>query len=391
MPWQKYVGDVALELDVFGNPVYREVIVSIPRQCGKTLFLLFLIIHRLLFWGTGIRQNVSYGAQSIVDALAVWESELWPVLQDSGIAGKFGLRFLRGPASSGIRTETYGRVRLETSSVKAGHGQTLALAILDEAMSYTDERKEQALLPTIRTRRDAQLWVVSTAGTDQSVYLKRKVDEGRKRVEAGVTKGSAFFEWGLDVEADWSDESLWPDAVPALGITVDLDMLRHERDVMEESEFRRAALNQWQLTGGGDGHVLFQPEVWDAIVGDNDPGTDVPLWAGVACSQDRTRGAVVVCGSGVLEVVRASEGVDWIPEAVRGLAGAFPGDLQGVWFDGSGPLSDMGDGLRVEGLPVRLMSAGDVRDACGRFYGDVLSGAVSVRSSPCPRPFPPYD
>src|SRR5215471_10973954 len=36
MPWQSYVADVALEVDEDGRFAYQLVIVTVPRQSGKT-------------------------------------------------------------------------------------------------------------------------------------------------------------------------------------------------------------------------------------------------------------------------------------------------------------------------------------------------------------------
>ena len=41
MPWQQLVADVGLELDPeSGLPAYREIVVTVPRQSGKTTLVL---------------------------------------------------------------------------------------------------------------------------------------------------------------------------------------------------------------------------------------------------------------------------------------------------------------------------------------------------------------
>src|SRR5687767_7254756 len=62
MPWQQQVADVALEVDpATGLLVYREVVLTVPRQAGKTLLGLAVKTHRCL--GFGEPQNVLYTAQ----------------------------------------------------------------------------------------------------------------------------------------------------------------------------------------------------------------------------------------------------------------------------------------------------------------------------------------
>src|SRR6516225_1206722 len=48
MPWQRYVADVALELDDDGRFVYRQVVVTIPRHSGKTTCCGMVMEHRAM-------------------------------------------------------------------------------------------------------------------------------------------------------------------------------------------------------------------------------------------------------------------------------------------------------------------------------------------------------
>src|SRR3954466_9599098 len=49
MPWQRYVADVAGEVDDHGLPVYSLVLVSVQRQCGKTTLDFATSGHRCLY------------------------------------------------------------------------------------------------------------------------------------------------------------------------------------------------------------------------------------------------------------------------------------------------------------------------------------------------------
>jgi hypothetical protein len=54
------------------------------------------------------------------------------------------------------------------------------------------------------TRKGAQLWVVSTAGTASLEWLRGKVDAGR---EAPQGRRTAYFEWSAD---PWADPATRP-------------------------------------------------------------------------------------------------------------------------------------------------------------------------------------
>ena len=51
MPWQRLVADVGCELAPDGGPAYREVVVTVPRQSGKTSLFLSWQLDRCLNWG----------------------------------------------------------------------------------------------------------------------------------------------------------------------------------------------------------------------------------------------------------------------------------------------------------------------------------------------------
>src|SRR5664280_3687122 len=48
LPWQQQVLDVGLEMELVDGiwlPAYREIVVTVPRQCGKTLLTLVWELH----------------------------------------------------------------------------------------------------------------------------------------------------------------------------------------------------------------------------------------------------------------------------------------------------------------------------------------------------------
>ena len=67
MPWQQHAVDVALEVDPdTGELFYEEVVLSVPRQSGKTTLLIALMVWRCLHMcrRLGTPQTVTYLAQT---------------------------------------------------------------------------------------------------------------------------------------------------------------------------------------------------------------------------------------------------------------------------------------------------------------------------------------
>src|SRR5262245_13870449 len=91
MPWQQHVADVALEIDpATGRLAYREVVLTVPPQSGKTALMLAVMVHRAL--GFHSRQRIVYTAQTRIHARKKWEDEHVLTLQRSKFRGTFSIR-----------------------------------------------------------------------------------------------------------------------------------------------------------------------------------------------------------------------------------------------------------------------------------------------------------
>ena len=306
MPWQRQVVDTALEVTDDGSLAFREVCLTVPRQQGKSTLLVSLMLWRALAWGK--RQRIAYTAQTGMAARKKLLDDFAPIIVDSDL-GKFVEKVYRLAGDPSIQFSNGSRIEALPSTATAGHGQTLSGGgFIDEAFADVDDRREQAMLPAMATIPDAQLWVVSTAGTDESAYLIRKVQTGRDAAAAGQADRIAYFEWSAGDDLDPDDETTWESCIPALGRTVDLDVVRHARATMPDGEFRRAWLNQWTKN---DERVI-PASVWDELQGDAMPGDRVVF--GVDINLDRSAATIVAADErGHIEVIDNREGVEWIP------------------------------------------------------------------------------
>lgn len=277
MPWQRLVADVAGEYDeATGLPAYREVIVTVPRQSGKTTLELVTMVDRALMWD--IPRRIAYTAQTGLDARQKVINDFEPALRRSPLRVAMS-RVLRGAAETAIEFANGSRIEVLNSGEEAGHGRTLDLGIVDEAFADEDDRREQAIVPAMTTRPDAQVYVYSTQGTPRSTFFNRKVATGRAVAEAGITEGIAYFEWSAADDADPADPSVWAGCMPALGHTIDLATVEHARLSMSDGDFRRAYLNQmrehearWLPLGAWEarrhpGKLVLPPDGADIVLG----------------------------------------------------------------------------------------------------------------------------
>lgn len=112
MPWQQHAVDVALEVDPdTGELFYEEVVISVPRQSGKTTLLLALMIWRCLHMcrRLGTPQTVTYLAQSGKMARRKLEREFIPLLRKAtGLREVPHSRARPGATRTGSRRSTTG-------------------------------------------------------------------------------------------------------------------------------------------------------------------------------------------------------------------------------------------------------------------------------------------
>lgn len=313
MPWQQYVADVALEIDPeTGLLVYREVVLTVPRQSGKTTLLLAAMVHRAL--GFNERQRVLYTAQNRISARKKWEDEHVVTLQKSKEFKKlFRVRKQLGQES--IMWDNGSTHGIESNTEKAGHGETLDMGVIDEAFAQEDDRLEQAFKPAMITRAQPQLWILSTAGSSRSTYLRSKVDAGRVQVREGLDTGVCYFEWSAPPEADPGDPATWWACMPALGHTVSEEAVAGFYHSMKLPEFRRAFLNQWP-DDSPDEWLVIPKHSWDELFDEDSDSTDLLVFS-ADVMPDRTMGSIVLAGSRAdgkihAEVVDNRRGTGWM-------------------------------------------------------------------------------
>jgi phage terminase large subunit-like protein len=257
LPWQRLVFSTALERSG-RRPAYRDVLVSVPRQSGKSSMALSLIIWRLL---SADDQLVLYSAQSRLSARRKLLHTWWPRIARSPLAGRFKL--FRGFGAEMLSCNNGSRLELLSATESSGHGESVDLVILDEAWVHVDASIEQAVRPTMATRRDAQLWAMSTAGTAKSIWWRSKLDAGRTSAELGITHGSCLLEWAASKDDDPSDEQVWWATMPALGRLVEVATIRQDLANMGAVEFKRGFLNLWP-DESAEGWAVISRDVWEA-------------------------------------------------------------------------------------------------------------------------------
>lgn len=381
MPWQIQVLDVAGELDPDGSLHYKQCIVTVPRQSGKTSLLLALHVDRQLHsakrgWAGMLPEQTVHEAQHASDARDKLVHEWHPVIYGSQLSGFLdpntrnhdGLMKSNGKES--LCWVGGGRTITAPPSRTGAHGLSrVGLVTLDEAFGVTEDA-EAGARPAMLVHPSRQLCVFSTAGTAESVYLWGKVEDGRARSLSAADGSVAYFEWSAPEDADPTDPAVWAATHPAIGYTITLQTLQDEFDSMDIDLFRRSYLNQWTASQSRiipakpwqnclDATSTISGRVWLAV--DASP----ERWASVSVGGWNTHGVPHV------EVIKHSPSLDWVADACYTLTRKHR--VNALMVDNAGPIGSVIPDIRSKAnTKIEVVDARTMAAACGRFLSDVM-------------------
>lgn len=385
MPHQRLIADVSGEVLPSGRMAYPVVVLLLPRRAGKSALTLPTALQRAAW----IRQGRCwYTAQTGQDAAAYFREDWLPKVTHLGASVK--TRLSNGSQSFTVK-RSGGQVGVFAPGPKALHGKDADMPIVDEAWAFDlaqGNELETAMRPPMLTRKRRQLWIVSAGGTDDSTWLLRWRELGRA-VDAQPDQGIAYFEWHPEVDdygnpvGDLDDPALWARVHPAVGHTIDLDVLREDHKTFGAAEFHRSYLNVFQTSLT----PRLLPQVAWAQAEDQttklDPARDHCRLSYDVDPDTRQTGAVVLGGrlpDGRLSLRvidhRPGAGIDWIPQRVADLRDRY--GLR-VVSDSKGPATGVTRTL-TESLAVEVeqLDAAQVGTASGELLDDLL-GTVPGR------------
>ena len=353
-PWQKWLLIHAMELRPNGRLRFRNVIVLVARQNGKSTLSVVLSLWAL--YVLGIR-TILGTAQDLDTAEEIWQTAVdlvyeldedtdEPVRPDLfRLARKDPIR-VNGKKAFVLRTGE--RYKVKAANRKAGRGLTGDLILMDELREQQNWDAWGAITKTTMARPNAQVWAMSNAGDVTSVvlrYLRAKAHaplgdpDGLKNDQQlaiyagndGVARDQdkndlAIFEWSAPPNCDKWDRDGWAWANPSLGYMIEEDTIASACDTDPEYVFRTEVLCQWPdgSTSGPfpagtweKGIVEIEPNSDGELVAEAEHCMELPVWAAIDMSSDRSRASI--CFAGYLqdgriavELVACRAGTDWI-------------------------------------------------------------------------------
>jgi hypothetical protein len=366
--WQDGAGKLILSKRSDRSYAADTIVISIPRQVGKTyliaciIFALCLLEPGLKVIWTAHRKSTSAETFRQFDGMAKRPKVAAHIRQVLRGKGDESIWFNNGSSIEfGARESGFGRGRTDVDVLVFDEGQILPESTLED-MGATQNVAKNPLT-----------FVMGTP--------PRPKDDGeffallRQEALDGESDGTLYIETSADRGCDPMDRAQWRKANPSFPYrTTERAMLRLRKKLKNDDSWNREALGIWD-------EILkqFSPingALWSEGI-DVGPTDDAkPAALGVDMSHDR-RISVGACwledeSAHVEEVwagVDEPAAVDWIV--------ARAGRRLLVVIDGMSPAASMIPALKARGVKVHAGGASDMAKGCGLLASDVEAGRLT--------------
>lgn len=369
-PWQQQVSDVINEVDDEGLLFHRFVIISVPRQSGKTALVLATAVHRCI---AERRRKVWITAQTGQAARTRWREQA-EEFDDTPLKPLANTKYGAGDSRMVFRNGS--QFAPHSPKIDALHGEQSDLNIIDEAWSFTEEQGNnllQAITPTQATRRGAQTIITSTAGTVSSTWFHDLADRGR---DGDPTV--CYFEWSIPDDVDPLDLDIVAAHHPAVGNIIDRSAIDAAAAQLSPGEFARAYGNR--RTGAGE--RLVPVYEWNAAQTTGQFPPDARVSFGSAVSIDRKETAIcaaaMVDGVPVVELVDVRPGTNWAAPRLAELRGGH--ENLGIAIDRHGPSLTVADELDIRKVELLKVDTRAICTAAADLLDRLRDGRVKFRS-----------
>lgn len=352
MPWQVMAARLIGETDEAGNVLHPLVIITVPRQSGKTFFMWIVMLHRMLtrpdarIWYTA---QLGTKATEQLKEMIVWVQRLAPLRK--------ALSCKKGAGNTSITLDATGSIiKAFPPTGDSLHGNQSDLVVIDEGWYFPEDQAAElmgAITATTNTRPNAQTIIVSTMGTARSTWFHGLVERGRAGDPA-----VALIDFGIGPGVDPEDfESVYAAHPSADRNNFTFAKLRAARGQLSAGEFARAYGNR--PTAAFD--RLIPAEVTELATVTTDLPSGAPSF-GAAVSFERDSAAIVAA-------VLDADGVPWcevvhddveLPKLPALLASITDRNGGHVVIATDGPAAALADAAEREGAVVTRISTADV-------------------------------
>lgn len=191
-PWERWVAIHGGELLPDGRPRFRKLLILVARQNGKTELLVVLALFWLFVDRVGMVLGTStkldYAAESWRKAVKLAKKS--PLLRDEipkdgGVRKANGEQVLLRADPLEVELEEGSRYKIAASNEEGGRSLSIDRLILDELRQHHDYSAWDASEGATTAVPDAQIVMISNAGSDKSIVLNETREEALEFIESG--------------------------------------------------------------------------------------------------------------------------------------------------------------------------------------------------------------
>lgn len=375
--WQESLLDAVTELRADGRLRFRQVLISLGRQNGKTEIAAALGLLVMLWKSPALVVGIASSAEQ---ARLVYDRTMTVIRRNPALA----VRFERLTDTRGIQAKDGSKYEIKAAKSASLQGLPIDLGIVDE-VHLLKQALWTDLVNGTGGRPDCFVVGITTAGDDDSVLLKHLYDLAATGA-AGETFG--HFIWEAPEARVPEDDELLAEylcaANPAIASgRIDVEVVVADVRAMPEPDAVRYRLNrfvaaseasfiplgQWIAAGRSEDEAFPEGRAVFAV-------DRTPDW-GFATVVAAVRVGEVVWTEVVASVERPS------PEGLADLCGRLYSRHGAALFVMDGyALRDVGLELKRRGLPVRIGTQGDVIAASSLLFAKVVRGHLRHANDP---------
>ena len=308
-PWQHGIGSIALgkRADGLYAATVGGVVLSIPRQVGKTFLVGMIVIALcLLFPGSTWLWTAHHNRATTKTFLTLKgmteRGKIKPFMLDPRMSnGEQELRFRNGSKIMfGAREQGFGRGFDEVDG-----------EVFDEAQILTAKALEDMVPATNQSRHEAGPLLFLMGTPPRPSDPGEEFTARRKAAIHGESEDMVYVEFSADRDADPNDRKQWARANPSYPHRTPLASIKRMRaNLTDDASFLREGLGVWD---DDDPNKPITPAMWDAAYDREATWTGTPVVA-VDVSPYRTHAAICMAATSrsrtLLEVTTRGDNVD---------------------------------------------------------------------------------
>ena len=372
--WQQQAGTVILGYGDDGRYVATVggVGMSIPRQVGKTFFILaMIVILCILFPGLQVvwtAHHLRTSTKTFTTLRGICRrKKVAPLVRSIRSAnGEQQVEFVNGSTIMfGARAQGFGRGFDEIDIEVFDEAQILDTKALEDMVAATNQARHEhgALLLFMGT---------PPRKSDPSSEFRLR----RSEAWAGEAKDAIWIEIGADPESDPNDQSQYPLMNPSFPLRTPLESLqRLRKNLKDPDSWNREGRGVWdpENIGGALAHSRWlaladaRAERGTDVVFGLDLTGDRDVWIAVAWKRDDGAAHVMLTNDG-----RPVAAYSAVAECKR---------LTGEW-GGTVATSAFGDELEREGVPFEPVNGAEFAAACGLVNDAIAQSSVRHGNQP---------